>query len=160
MSDDKALDKYDINILKTLQQDARITNQKLAEAINLSPSACLQRLRRLEHEGYLQSYNARLNLDLIARHIACIATVKLHNHSQEDLDAFEAMVRDIPEIVECYTVSGEFDYFLHVVCPDMAHYLKINEHLVRSGSYTVNIQTHVIMKENKSYTGVDLDKLF
>lgn len=160
MSDDRALDKFDLKILKTLQNDARITNQKLAEEINLSPSACLQRLRRLEQEGYFQSYNAILNLDKIARHISCILTITLKNHTQEDFDAFEKMVDEMPEIVECYTVSGEFDFFLKVVCPDMAHYLKVNDHLVRSGNYTVNIQTHVIMKENKAFTGVELESLF
>lgn len=160
MNDDKTLDKYDLKILATLQMDARITNQKLAEKINLSPSACLQRLRRLENEGYFLSYNAKLNLDKIARHISCIATVSLKNHTQEDFDAFEKMVDNMPEIVECHTVSGEFDFFLKVVCPDMAHYLKLNDHLVRSGNYTVNIKTHVIMKSNKLFKGIELSELF
>ena len=160
MSEEKTLDKYDRKILVKLQEDARITNQRLAEEINLSPSACLQRLRRLEQEGYFNSYNAKLNLDRVARHISCIATITLKNHAQEDFDAFEQMVDEIPEIVECYTVSGEFDFFLKVVCPDMAHYLKINDQLVRSGNYTVTIQTHVIMKENKAFRGVNLESLF
>lgn len=159
MNDEKPLDKYDLKILAKLQSDARITNQKLAEQINLSPSACLQRLRRLEQEGYIKGYQAHLNLEKITRHIACIATVKLRDHSPEDLDEFESLVNNMPEVVECFTISGEFDFFLRIVCPDMSRYLDINNHLVRSGNYTVSIQTHVIMKENKVFTGVDLDTL-
>ncbi len=159
MADNKQLDKLDLKILSALQSDARITNQKLAERVALSPSSCLQRVRRLEQEGYLQSYHAALNLSAISRHISCIATVTIKDHNQQDFDAFEALVDSIPEIVECYTVSGEFDFFVRVICPDMAHYLAINDRLVRTGDYTVSINTHVIMKENKTFQGVDLKTL-
>lgn len=159
MSNNKALDKLDLKILTALQSDARITNQKLAEQVALSPSSCLQRVRRLEQEGYLQSYHARLKLAAICRHISCIATVTIKDHNQEDFKAFETLVDSIPEIVECYTVSGEFDFFLRVICPDMTHYLEINDRLTRSGDYSVTINTHVIMKENKIFKGVELTSL-
>lgn len=159
MTDSKALDKLDLKILSALQFDARITNQKLAERVALSPSSCLQRVRRLEQEGYLQSYHAHLNVAAISRHISCIATVTLKDHKQQDFEAFETLVESIPEIVECYTISGEFDFFLRVICPDMGHYLAINDRLVRSGDYSVSINTHVIMKENKTFKGVELSTL-
>ena len=159
MADDKRLDNLDLKILAELQSDARITNQKLAERVALSPSSCLQRVRRLEQDGYLLSYHANLNLAAISRHISCIATVTIKDHNPQDFAAFEALVESIPEIVECYTVSGEFDFFLRVICPDMAHYLAINDSLVRSGDYSVSINTHVIMKENKNFQGVELNTL-
>ena len=78
------LDKIDLRILEILQADGRITNQKLAEQVNLSPSSCLQRVRRLEQENVIGSYHAHLNLGSIARHIMCLATVSLKNHTQEE----------------------------------------------------------------------------
>ncbi|MGK0442748.1 MAG: Lrp/AsnC family transcriptional regulator of ectoine degradation [Pseudohongiellaceae bacterium] len=159
MADDKKLDNLDLKILSALQANARVTNQSLAEQVALSPSSCLQRVRRLEQDGYLQSYHATLDLASISRHISCIATVIIKDHNQKDFADFEAMVQEIPEIVECYTVSGEFDFFLRVICPDMAHYLAINDRLVRSGDYSVSINTHVIMKDNKTFKGVELKTL-
>lgn len=153
------LDKIDLKILRTLQNNARITNQTLAEAINLSPSSCLQRVRRLESEGIISGYQARIELAEICRHIVCIATVAMKNHTPDEFRAFENLMTSIPEIVECYTVSGEFDFFLRVVCPDMTRYLEINEQLVASVNYAVTINTHVVMKENQRFRGVDIDTL-
>lgn len=153
------LDKLDLRILGILQQDGRITNQKLAEQVNLSPSSCLQRVRRLEQEGVIGSYHAHLNLDSIARHIMCIATVSLKNHTQEEFNAFESLIKTIPEVVECYTVSGESDFLLRVICPDMNRYVEINDQLVGNSSYQVTINTYVVMKENKSFSGVNLATL-
>lgn len=150
------LDKIDIKILRTLQSDARITNQNLADAIALSPSSCLQRVRRLEKEGIIYSYRAHIELNRLCRHLMCIATVAIRNHTQEDFRAFEALVDSIPEIVECLTVSGEFDFFLRIICPDMPRYVEINEQLVSSVNYAMTINTHVVMNENKRYQGVDL----
>lgn len=153
------LDKIDIKLLQTLQTDGRITNQALAEQVHLSPSSCLQRVRRLEQENLIGSYHGRLDLAAIARHITCIANVSLKNHSQADYEAFESLVGEIPEVVECYTVSGESDFFLKVISADMNRYLEINEKLLRSSSCQVNISTHVVMKENKHFEGVDLSTL-
>lgn len=153
------LDKTDLKILQVLQTEARITNQNLAERVNLSPSSCLQRVRRLEQADILTSYHARINLPLICRHIVCIATVSLKNHSQQDFRDFEKMVKATPEVVECYTVSGEFDFFLKIVCPDMNHYLKINDTLLSASDRSITINTHVVMNQNKYADGLDLCKL-
>lgn len=153
------IDKTDLKILEILQKDGRITNQELAENVHLSPSSCLQRVRRLEKEGVIQSYHARVNLDSIARHITCIATVSLRNHTQDEFKAFEALIAAIPEVVECYTVSGESDFFIRSICADMNRYLEINDELVGSSSYQVTINTYVVMKENKSFQAVKLNTL-
>lgn len=153
------LDRVDLRILSALQKNARITNQSLAETINLSPSSCLQRVRRLEKEGVLKDYHAHVDLDTICRHIVCIATVAMRNHSVEDTHKFEQLVDNTPEVVECLTVSGEFDYVLRIICPDMKRYVEVNDALVSAVSYAIQINTHVVMKENKRNKGVNFDTL-
>lgn len=153
------LDKIDLRILEILQHDGRVTNQKLAEQVNLSASSCLQRVRRLEQEGVIGSYHAHLSLGSIARHIMCLATVSLKNHTQEEFNAFEALIESIPEVVECYTVSGESDFLLRIICPDMNRYVEINDQLVGNSRYQVTINSYVVMKENKSFRGVNLETL-
>ena len=150
------LDKIDLRILQTLQEDGRITNQNLAERVNLSPSSCLQRVRRLEQAGVISSYQAHLNLVSIARHIICLATVSVKNHTQEEFNAFETLIESIPEVVECYTVSGESDFLMKIICADMKRYVEINEQLVGNSRYQVTINSYVVMKENKPFRGVDL----
>lgn len=156
---DLKIDKIDFKILQTLQKNGRITNQDLAEKVCLSPSSCLQRVRRLEKEQVIQSYHARLDLSRIARHIMCIATVSLKNHTQQEFKAFEQLIGSIAEIVECYTVSGESDFLIRIICADMNRYLEINDELVSSSSYQVTINSYVVMKENKAFEAVELNTL-
>lgn len=153
------IDKIDLKILQLLQKTGRITNQSLADKVHLSPSSCLQRVRRLENANMIRSYHAHLDLASIARHITCIATVSLKNHTQEEFRAFESLIESIPEVVECYTVSGESDFIIRIICADMNRYLEINDQLVSSSSYQVNINTYVVMKENKRFESVELDTL-
>jgi DNA-binding Lrp family transcriptional regulator len=153
------LDRIDQKILQILQHQGRITNQKLADQVSLSPSSCLQRVRRLETSGVIKSYHARVNLTRVARHIICIATVSLRNHTQDEFTAFEALVEAIPEVVECFTVSGESDFLMRIICPDMNRYVEINDQLVASNSYQVTINSYVVMKENKPFRGIDLKTL-
>ena len=156
---DLKIDKIDMKILQTLQKNGRITNQDLAEKVCLSPSSCLQRVRRLENEQVIQSYHARIDLSRITRHIMCIATVSLKNHTQQEFKAFESLIESIPEIVECYTVSGESDFLIRIICADMNRYMEINDQLVGSSSYQVTINSYVVMKENKAFEAVELNSL-
>lgn len=160
MTQSISLDASDLRILKELQHNARITNQDLAAKIFLSPSSCLQRVRRLERNNILLSCYARINLPLICRYVLCVATVSFKKHTQQDFRAFEKLVAEMPEVIECFTVSGEFDFFLKILCPDMNRYLEINEILLNSSDYAVSINTHVVMNQNKNFNGVDLDSLF
>ena len=116
-------------------------------------------MRRLEKANVIRSYHAHLDLAIIARHITCIATVSLKNHTQEEFKAFESLIESIPEVVECYTVSGESDFIIRIICADMNRYLDINDQLVSSSSYQVNINTYVVMKENKRFESVELNTL-
>lgn len=155
----KNLDRTDYKILDILQNNGRITNQELANQIALAPSSCLQRVRRLEVEGIISGYHARVNLHSICRFVTCILTISLKNHSYKALLAFEEEAKSMPEVIEYHTVSGVYDAILKVICCDMPAYLKLNEQLISSSKYSATINTHVVLDENKAFTSVDLDTL-
>ena len=153
------LDSIDLRILGTLQRDARITNHSLAEKVGLSPSPCLQRVKKLEAAGLIGPYLARIELDGICRYVTVIATVTLKTHQHQDFKAFESLVRELPEVVECYKVSGSFDYCLRFVCPDLARYHVLTEELLMTGPGITQISSHVVLDPVKEFTGYDLGKL-
>lgn len=156
---DKKLDRLDIRILQVLQDDARITNQALADQVGLSPSPCLQRLRKLEEAGYVGPYLARVNLERICRSVTVVATVTLRSHEQEDFRTFEEVVRVIPEVVECQKVSGTFDYLLRFVCPDIARYHTLSDELLRDAKGVAQLSSHVVLDHTKEFKGFPLDRL-
>lgn len=119
MTAETALDRIDRRILTVLQADGRITNQDLAGQVALSPSACLARVRRLERAGVIEGYQARLNPWALGPRLILFAEIWLKRHHLEDLARFEAVIAEIPEIVEASQVSGAFDYLLKVVVPNM-----------------------------------------
>ena len=126
------LDKYDKAILKALQKDGRISNVQLAGKVNLSESACLRRVRALEEAGLIESYVALLNQKAVGLSGTVFVHIGLRREEQSELAAFEKAVRDIPEIMECYLMTGEFDYLLRVVVSDMADFERLhNEALTR-----------------------------
>ncbi len=159
MQGKRQLDRIDQNIISTLQESARITNQQLASLIGLSPSSCLSRVKKLEEDGCLGPYQGVVNLDRLCRYITCIAMVTLENHRQQDFRSFESFVHSLPEVVQCDTVSGGCDFVLRIVCADMERYHIVNEMLLNSGVNIVNIKTHVVMTENKRFSGYPLNAL-
>ncbi len=155
----KAIDQIDLKILSILQSDARITNHDLSNKVNLSPSSCLQRVRRLEDENYISRYMGHVDLDKICRTVTVILTVSLHDHSNENFETFNNAVKEFPEIVECYTVSGNFDYFLRAVCPDMKSYLALNDELIEKMDGTANVSGHVVLENTKPFEGYAIEAL-
>jgi DNA-binding Lrp family transcriptional regulator len=121
------LDKYDRAILEALQQDGRISNVQLAAKVNLSESACLRRVRALEDEGYIDRYVALVNQSRVGLGGNVLVHIGLHREEQSELAAFEAAVRNIPEVMECYLMTGEFDYLLRVVVADMADFERLHK---------------------------------
>lgn len=152
-------DKLDLRILTFLQNDAKITNAALAAKVGLSPSSCLQRVKRLEKEKFISSYLTNLNLDKVCRYVTCILNVKMRNHTPKDFTDFSELVVSIPEIVECHTVSGESDFIIKVVCSNMSRHLELNNELLNSNPKIESINTHVVMSENKSFSGFPLKTL-
>jgi DNA-binding Lrp family transcriptional regulator len=126
------LDDHDRAILDALQRDGRISNVQLATRIHLSESACLRRVRALEGAGLIQRYTAVVDQQKAGVPGNVFVSVALQRQDQADLQAFEEAVREVPEVMECYLMTGEFDYLLRVVVSDAADFERIHsQHLTR-----------------------------
>lgn len=116
------LDRTDRQLLDALQRDARLTTAELAERVSLTPSPCARRIRRLEQEGLIAHYRAVLDKDKLGLDITIFVQVRLSQHQDSLVEQFEAAVRGMPEVINCHTVSGAFDYLLQVVSADLRGY--------------------------------------
>ena len=148
-----ALDRIDLKILAALQADGRITNQALADQVALSPSACLSRVRRLEREGFIQGYHARLDIERIRPTLTIYGEVTLKSHRPPELLAFEAALAAIPEVVEAAQVSGPFDYLIKAVCPDVRAWGELADRLLQEDLGVDKIASHILMKDAKPFRG-------
>jgi DNA-binding Lrp family transcriptional regulator len=120
------LDRYDRGILQSLQREGRITNSELAARVNLSESACLRRVRALETAGLIEGYAAVLNEQKAGLGVNVFVSITLERQERADLAAFEQAVRRVPEVMECYLMSGEYDYLLRVVVADTADFERVH----------------------------------
>jgi Lrp/AsnC family leucine-responsive transcriptional regulator len=126
------LDQFDHAILRALQLDGRITNSALAERVNLSESACLRRIRALEQSGLIEGYSAVINQQKVGCPVNVFVNITLERQEQAHLREFEEAVRLVPEVMECYLMSGEYDYLLRVVLADTADFERLHsQHLTR-----------------------------
>lgn len=117
----KDLDDLDTRILEVVQHDGRITNAKLAELISLSPAATYKRLRRLEAEGFIEGYGARVNLERLGLTMMCYIHIGLQVHEEAHLERFRDKVLHMPEVLECHFVTGDYDYILKVALRGQSH---------------------------------------
>ncbi|HWX47691.1 MAG TPA: Lrp/AsnC family transcriptional regulator [Roseomonas sp.] len=120
-----ALDAIDRRILAALQREARLTNVQLAEEVGLSPSPCLRRVRLLEQAGVIAGYHARLERGALGLGLTVFVGIKVERHRDEAAERFRDAVQAVPEIVSCHLVSGEADFLLQVVVPDLAAYERL-----------------------------------
>lgn len=126
------LDRYDRVILQSLQREGRMTNSELASRASLSESACLRRVRALEASGLIEGYAAVLNEQKAGLGVNVFVSITLERQERADLAAFEQAVRRVPEVMECYLMSGEYDYLLRVVLADTADFERLHsQHLTR-----------------------------
>ena len=116
------LDAIDLRILHALQDDARIANIELSEKVALSPSPTSRRVRMLEEAGIIRGYHAALDREAVGFGLTVFAGVRVERHSLANADAFIEGVLEIPEVIACHLISGEHDYLLEIVAPDMATY--------------------------------------
>jgi len=141
------LDAIDCRIVATLQADGRLSNIELAARVGLSPSPCLRRVKRLERDGYIDAYRAVLQRERIGLGLSVFVGVKIEGHANDQALAFEKAVLAMPEVVGFHLVSGEVDYFLEVVVPDLEHYRQflitklLELHIVREVRSNIAIQT-------------------
>ena len=119
-------DKIDRAILDCLQKNGRISNVRLAAAVNLSEAACLRRVRALEGAGYIEGYAALLDAGKLGLKDNAFVQITLQQEQQKDLAAFEKAVQAIPEVMECYLMTGEYDYLLRVVVADMGDFERVH----------------------------------
>lgn len=151
-----ALDELDLAILKVLQTDGRIRNVELANRVNLSPPAVHARIKRLEQQGYVKHYAALLDRERMGYDMLCFVHVSLQLHQTEQVRNFRTHIREMPEVLECYHVTGEHDYLLKVV----VHNRKDLERFVIDRLTPIpgvaRIHTSLVLTEVKSVTTLPL----
>lgn len=141
------LDGINRRIIAELQANARLSNVELADRVGLSPSPCLRRVKRLEREGYIEGYRAALRRDRVGLGFSVFLAVKIDGHANERALKFEDAIGAMPEVIACHLVSGEADYLLEVVTPDLEHYQRflvgklLNLPIVREVRSNIAIQT-------------------
>ena len=116
------LDSVDLQILRALQENARLTTKELAARVNLSTTPVFERMKRLERSGFIKQYVAVLDAEKLGRGFTVFCSVKLKQMSRQVARDFVSIIRDIPQVAECYNISGEYDYLLKIQSPDMKYY--------------------------------------
>jgi Lrp/AsnC family leucine-responsive transcriptional regulator len=157
MSDQpKRLDRIDIGILSQLQQDARITNADLARSVNLSATPCFNRVRALEKLGLFKQHVTLLNPELLGLRINVFIQVRLEKQVENALSRFEQAIAERPEVMECYLMTGDADYLLRVVMPDMQTLERfIVDHLTKIPGIS-NIRSSLALKQVQYKTALPL----
>jgi DNA-binding Lrp family transcriptional regulator len=140
------LDRIDLNILVQLQKDGRMTNANLADAVGLSASPCLQRVKRLESGGYITGYGAQINLAKLTENITVFTEITLVDHRREDFIRFEANLRNVDELMECHLVSGGYDYLLRFVSRNVNHYQERMENLLERNIGIEKYFSYIVLK--------------
>jgi len=127
-----SLKDIDRRILIQLQENARLTNVELSERVNLSPSSCLRRNRNLEKNGIIKGYVALIDQNRVGLPVSVFVNVTLERQIEKNLETFEETIRERPEVMECYLMTGDADYLLRVVAADLAAYERfLLDHLTR-----------------------------
>lgn len=144
------LDTTDLRILATLQKEGRITKLALSERVNLSPTPCWERLKRLEKAGFIVGYRAEIALAKLGSVTTVLVEITLKQHRFEDFEVFERAVKKVPEIVECLATGGGIDYLLKVVVSDIDAYQRLIDELLTAGIGIDRYFTYVVTRTVKS----------
>lgn len=153
---ERGLDKIDLRILRVLQKDGRISNLKLAEEVHLSPTAVLERVKRLTRENYILGYEAKLNPNKLGAGLMVFVEVLLDRTVHDVMDSFRAAVQVRPEILECHLVAGGFDYLLKTRVSDMSAYRSFVGDVIWSLPGVRETRTYAVMEEVKNTTTLSL----
>ena len=153
------LDNLDRRILVALQRNAKLSNVQLAEEVGLSPSPCLRRVRLLEEAGVIRGYHAQLDRSKAGLGLTVFVGVKVERHHDASANAFRAAVIDLPEVISCHVVSGESDFLLQVVLPDLASYEDFLFSTLLKLPAVSDIRSNFAISTVKSQTAVPLDHL-
>lgn len=148
-------DSFDRAILRKLQRDGRISNQDLAEGVNLSPSPCLRRVRRLEEEGVIEGYAARLNTRMLGLKLMAFIQISMDRHTPERFERFESAVANYPEVLECHLITGQAaDYLLKVVVEDMDGYQQFLLNKITRIEGVSGVQSSFVLKSPQNHSAL------
>jgi Lrp/AsnC family leucine-responsive transcriptional regulator len=150
------LDEIDLQILKTLQKNAKLTTKELAEAVHLTPTPVFERQKRLEKQGYIKKYVAVLDPEKLGQGLQVFCKVKLKQINHEIADAFVRKIQRIPEVTECYNTSGSYDYLLKVRAHDMKQYQEFILNKLGEIESLASIESTFVMSELKQNYGINL----
>jgi DNA-binding Lrp family transcriptional regulator len=154
----EALDEVDVRILEELQRDAKLTNVEIAARVHLSPSPCLARVRRLERSGVISRHVALLNPERVGLPVSVFIQVRLEQQVERALEVFEEAMGQHPEVMECYLMTGDSDYLIRVVVPDVAALERfIVDHLARIPG-VANIRSSFALKQVKYQTALPVEQ--
>lgn len=156
MNKTKSLDRIDLTILKILQTNARISNVDLAKQINLSASPCLDRVKRLESEGYIKHYGAFLDANKLNYGMTAFIQVNLDRTTSDTFKLFKKEIVKFKEVVECHLVAGGYDYLLRIRFSDMENYRLILEKIAALPSIS-QTSTYMVTEHVKHDTGIPFD---
>ena len=148
------LDATDLQILKTLQKNAKLTTKELAEAVHLTPTPVFERQKRLERQGYIKKYVAVLDADKLGQGLQVFCKVKLKQINREIAEAFTRRIMRIPEVTECYNTSGAYDYLLKVRARDMKQYQEFVLNKLGEIDSLASIESTFVMSEVKQGGGI------
>ena len=150
------LDQTDLKILRILQQNARLTNKELAAQVNLSTTPVFERLKRLERNGYIKKYVAVLDADKLNRGFIVFCNVKMSRLSKEIARDFMERMLNIPEVTECYNISGQFDYLLKIHAPDMRYYQQFVLNVLGTIENLGSLESTFVMDTLKLEYGIEV----
>ena len=153
------LDRTDRRILEQLQVDGRLSNQELAERVALSPSPCLRRVRALERNGIIRGYAALLDPLQVGLGLLAYVTVKLEKRGKMPVDQFTRAVQGWPEVIACFSMTGDMDYLMRVQVEDLTHYSRfIMEKLLKQPG-VIDIKSNFVLERVKETTALPLEQL-
>ncbi len=141
------LDKIDLKILRHLQKNGRLTNAEMAQRVDVSPATCHRRTQRLFDEGYVRSVRAAIAPDRVRRGALVIVGVVLDRSTPESFAAFEAAIRNLPAVLDCHLVAGDFDYFLKIRVHDIADFNRLHGSRLIAVPGVRQTRTFFVMKE-------------
>ena len=153
------LDRTDRRILEQLQADGRLSNQELAERVLLSPSPCLRRVRALERSGVIQRYAAVLDPLRIGLELLAYVSVKLEKRGKMPVDQFTRAVQSWPEVISCFSMTGDMDYLMRVQVENLAHYSRFIMDKLLKQPGVIDIKSNFVLERMKETTALPLEHL-
>lgn len=150
------LDKVDLQILRTLQENARLTTKELASRVSLSSTPVYERLKRLENNGYIRKYIAVLDAEKLNQGFIVFCNVKMRQLSKEIAQNFSEIIKKIPEVTECYNISGSFDFLLKIHAPNMKYYQEFLLNVLGTIENLGSLESTFVMDEIKQEYGISI----